>query len=114
MVKAGLAAVGGDGCLLHELQRDVVFGGGGAAVFELGGGVEDFAIVRAEFDADFAVGRDYGGVGAVEAGALLLVDADTESTGLAEDELLECGAVGWIAEDGEEGARAAFFHDDRR
>ena len=51
-----LSAIGGDGGLLHELQGHVVFCGGGAAVFELGCGVEDFAVARAEFDADVAVG----------------------------------------------------------
>ena len=40
----GLAAIGGDGCLLHEFEGHVVFCGGGAAVFELGCGVEDFAV----------------------------------------------------------------------
>src|SRR5258707_7415928 len=102
MAKAGLAAIGCYGCLLHELQRDVVFGGGGAAVFELGGGVEDFAVAGAEFDAYFAVGGDYGGVGAVEAGAALVMDADAEGAGFAEEEVFEEGDLGVVGEDGEE------------
>ena len=103
-------AIGGDGSLLHELQRYVVFDGGGAAVFKLGCCVEDFAVAGAEFDADFAVGRDYGGVGAVEAGALLVVDADAESAGFAEEKIFERGDLRVVGEDGEKGAEAALFH----
>ena len=42
--EGGLAAVGGDGCLLHDFEGDIMLCGGGAAVFELGCGVEDFAV----------------------------------------------------------------------
>ena len=65
----------------------VVVGGGGAAVFELGGGVEDFAVAGTDFDADVAVGCADGDVGAVEAGAALVMDANTEGAGLAEEKL---------------------------
>ncbi len=79
--------------MLDCLDGYVVFGGGGAAVFELGGGVEDFAVAGADFDADVAVGCGDGGVGAVEAGAAFVMDADAEGAGLAEEELFEGGDV---------------------
>ena len=88
----------------------VVFDGGGAAVFEFGGGVEYFAVAGAYLDADVAVGCGDGGVGAVEAGAALMVDADAEGAGFAEEELLERGDVVVVGEDGDEGAEAAFLH----
>jgi len=90
----------------------VVFDGGGAAVFELGGGVEDFAVAGTDLDADVAVGCGDGGVGAVEAGAALVVDANAEGAGFAEEELFEGGDVVVVGEDGDEGAEAAFLHLD--
>ena len=102
----------GGGGLDDLFDGDVVFCGGGAAVFELGGGVEDFAVAGADLDADVAVGCGDGGVGAVEAGAAFVVDADAEGAGLAEEETLEGGDVGVVGEDGDEGAEAAFFHLD--
>jgi hypothetical protein len=91
---------------------DVVGGGGGAAVFELGGGVEDLAVEGAELDADGSVGGVDFGVGAVEADALVVADAEAEGAGFGEEEALESGAVGFVGEDGEEGAEAVLFHVD--
>lgn len=89
-----------------------MFCGGGAAVFKLRGDVALLTVEGADLYADIAVGCGDGGVVAVDADAGVLTDAEAEGAGLAQDELLEGEAVGWIAEDGEEGAGAAFFHDD--
>ena len=94
------------------LDGDAVSGGGGAAVFELGGGVEFFAVEGADFDADFAVGGLDWDVGAVEAGAAILADTEAEGAGLGEEKTLEGGPVGFVGEDGEEGAEAALLHVD--
>jgi hypothetical protein len=95
--------IGGDGGLLNHFDGHVVLRGGCAAVFELGGGVVSFVIAAAEFDADVAVGCGDSGVGAVEAGATLVMDADAEGAGLAEEEVFEGGCVGVIGEDGDVG-----------
>jgi hypothetical protein len=107
-----LAKVCCDRGLLDELDWHVVLGGGGAAVFELGCCVEDFAVAGADLDADIAVGCGDGGVGAVEAGAAFVVDANAEGAGLAEEEVFESGDLCVIGKDGEEGAEASFFHLD--
>ena len=98
--------------MLDCLDGYAVFSGGSAAVFELGGGVEDFAVAGADLDADVAVRGGDGGVGAVEAGAALVMDADAEGAGLSEEELFECGDVVVVGKDGNEGAEAAFLHLD--
>ncbi len=100
--------------MLNELQGDVVFCSGDAAVFVLGRDVALLAVEGADLDADFAVGCGDVGVVAIDADAAVLTDAKAEGAGFAEDELLEGRAVGGIAEDGEEGAGAPFFHDDGR
>src|ERR1700719_1969521 len=119
----GLAAVaaviaigpGGDGSLLDLFEGDLVASGGGAAVLELRVGVEDLgaaglAGARAELDANLAVGGGDGGVGAVQAEAAILADAEAEGGCLAQQQLLERGAVGGIAEHGEQGAGTALLH----
>ena len=40
------------------------------------------------------------------------MDADAQGAGFAEEETLECGGVGVIAEDGDEGSETALFHLD--
>ena len=85
-----------------------MFGCGGAAVFELGSGVELVFADGADFDANGSVRSFDGYVAALEAAALVLANAQAESGGFAKDELFERGAVGWIAEDGEERAGASF------
>ena len=60
-----LSQIGGDGSLLDLFDRDVVFCGGGAAVFKLGGYVALLSVERADLYADVAVGR--GDVGVVSA-----------------------------------------------
>jgi len=103
----------GDGGLDDRFDGDAMFCGGGTAIFKLRCGVEYFAVSGAYFDANVAVGRGQGGVGAVEAGAALLVDADAEGAGLAEEETLERGGVGVVGEDGDESAEATLLHLDR-
>ncbi len=107
-----LLEVGGGGGLDDEFDGDCVERGGGATVFELGGGVEDFAVEGADLDADVSVGGGDGGVSTVDAGALLAVDADAEGGGLGEEEAFEGGGVSVVGEDGDEGAETAFFHGD--
>ncbi len=102
----------GDSGLLDLFNGDVVFCSGGTAVFELGGGVVDFGVARADLDADVTVLSGDGGVSAVEAGAAFVVNADAEGAGLAEEEVFEGGNVGVVGEDGEKGAEAAFLHLD--
>ena len=108
--------VGRESCLLDLLEGDGVLGGGGAAVFKLGGNISNAALfvgVEAKLDADGAVGGIDRGVAAVEAEAAVLTDADPKGAGFAEDQLLERWGVGGVAKDGKERAGAAFFHDDR-
>ena len=102
--------VSGDGSLLNLLDGDAMFFSGCAAVFELGGGVVGFAVAGADFDADFAVRCGDGGVSAVEAGAVLVVDANAESAGLAEEKVFQRWNLGVVGEDGEEGPEAALLH----
>ncbi len=94
------------------LERNAVLGGAGVAVLILGLGVEDDAVERGGLDADFAVRSGDGGVCAVEGAALLGAGADAERGGLAEEKFFEARRVGGAAEDGEQGADAAFLHHD--
>src|ERR1700722_4834501 len=104
--------VGGCRGLEDLFDGDVVLCGGGSAVFEFGCGVEDFAVAGADLDTDFSVGGGNCSVGAVEAGATLVMDSDAQGAGFAEEELLECGGVCVVAEHGDKGAEAAFLHLD--
>lgn len=76
---------GGDRGLHHLFERDVVLGGGSAAVFELRGGVELFGVEGADLDADVAEGGLDPVVLAGEADAAVGADADAEGRGFAEE-----------------------------
>ena len=49
-------------------------------------------------------------MGAVEARAALVMDANAEGAGLAEEEVFEGGDLRVVGQDGEESAEAALFH----
>src|SRR3954454_20718463 len=107
-----VATPGLHGGIDDPLDGNAVFDGAGMAVFVLGLRVSDDAVERACLHTNFAVGRSDGRVRAIENATLFGAGADTQGGGLAKEQLFKAGRVGGAAEDGDEGAEAALFHDD--
>ena len=96
-------------------ERGGKAGGGGeaAAVVVLGMNLDELVAEVAQFDPDGAVGGLDGLFLPAEGTAFDAFHAQTKGGGFAEDKGSEFFGIGGKGKDGEEVARAAFFHDQR-
>jgi len=91
-------------------ERDALLRGDALAIFVFGSGVEDCAIEAGDFHTDGAEGSLDGHGFAIQSLAMDFVSADADGGGLVKNEIDEAAAIGNFAKNGDELARAIFFH----